>query len=396
MPATPNTKILNFSIAEIKLFISNFKNIYPTNIHEIEDLFTHDVCEFISNFDTPTSPKSFLFTSSTYIKLFKKYYNTGTSSFYSGGNMMAKFPRKTMKTGVMVKKNKNTKTNIYIVNTRKQITNQITKQLTKQITKEITKKYLNFDFCSDLINQFTYENAFNRVMCDILKCFNIISTYNDINRLKKILFYNIELPYNLKRSVSLDELEVEITEFNNFLYDKYNEQPQEKQQEHNFLSKFILRSDKIETFEYDYIKFANDINGDHKSIYDETDTFFKRINENYYLKQMSLFEFRYYKQIFQDFISYYYDIAQELVPGKQIQIAKFLKYSLVDKIPTFELCKNYIQKPTIILTNFNEKYEHIDFKEIFPTRSKIEKNEYFILSNSNMNAAEAAGPKSGF
>ena len=305
LPSVLSTSILKGSVSEINKFITEFKKHQATHLQHLlgNDVYTF-VDEFITHIDT--SP---LIKNNTYIKWFGKYYNNVTKSYVKGGGKNNNETKKTKTTKTTKKTNNPTKEELQELQEGtppEQLGFEQNEETQGPITRSQAKfvnDYTNADIHTNIIYRYIYENAFNKALESIISSFNIFSSYDEIQKIKLLLYYKLNLPQTLDRSVNETELNDEINYLNIFIDNCIK-----KNLNNQILSEHKLYEGQVENFEYDYIKYVKEISLDKdikiEHYYKNTKDFMDTIYKEYYSKNMSLFSFRIYKQIFEEFISY--------------------------------------------------------------------------------------------
>jgi hypothetical protein len=262
LPSVLSTTILNGTISEIDKFIKEFEGYYVTaNKSTMNDLYGKKFCEFIINFKTDTD-MSKIYKDNTYIKYFGKYYNKGTRTAITKGGATTR-------------------------------------------NKIINKDYELAELYYELIYKEIFNKAYDKIMIflkDSTECFDeeYISELKNEN-MKEHLFEEIDLPVTLKKSVTNEELEEEINNFNKLIINSETNCP--------ILQKYILNIDNVSDFDYDYVKYIKSLVFENilskpEKIYSTITEYVNDVYTEYYSNKLSLYEFRLYGMLMDEVLSY--------------------------------------------------------------------------------------------
>ncbi len=263
LPTVLSTTILSGTNSEIDKYITEIQKYDRT---EIDQIYGDKFCKFVMSYTTDKE-LSLIYGSNTYIKLFKKYFNKVTK-------------RDVMKGGV--------------AKTRRDITKN---------DSVLSELYF------DVIYEKIFEKSYNLITNDFISIFK--NSYKiELNEylLKEVLTNTLKLPETLGKSVSNTDLLNEINEFNKIIIDSNLKKTKPK------LKKYMLTIDDVADFDYDYVKYIKtivfeDIDVSPDKIINEIKKFVNQIFKQYYSNKYSLYQFRFYKMIMEEFIANYDDIA---------------------------------------------------------------------------------------
>jgi hypothetical protein len=308
LPSVLSTNILRGNSLEIQTYIDDFIKLYGSNNALMTSIYGDKFCTFINKF-TKDKELTKIYINNTYIKFFGKYYNKVTKTDIQKGGV-------------------NTRKTVNIDSVLSNTYNELFFDLTceKAINRVLFLLNENLNHLDETVIDKTNTSKMN-----MFKPMDYILDNN--NKIVNNLLEEITMPTTLKRSISNKELKEEIDHFNNKIdkYVKINKKNSVLNKYKLIYSDPIINKKKsnnsqtsdipntqplyVSDFEYDYVKIIKDLvydknNKSPEEKYRGIKYTFDSIYSNYYSDKLSLFEFRIYQIVLDEYISYkdYLDI----------------------------------------------------------------------------------------